>query len=91
MARTGDPTPELERWWHVFAGESDSGNVVMTLGASTEHPEHLVARGATEVNIGACFGLEEDHTLRYVWSFNHEPTDEEMDVLRAELGFSPWL
>lgn len=77
-----------ERWWHVYVGHNDEMHAVitMTLGASSEHPEQLVARGATVIELGddAWMGPA---TLRYGRSYLYEPSGDQLADLREAMGF----
>jgi hypothetical protein len=74
-----------ELWWHAFQHECDCGVVsTVLLGESTVHPEQLPLLTADELWLKVCLSCSLAGEMRYVRSWNHEPTADELD--RAGLG-----
>lgn len=76
----------VELWWHALTMECDCGITSTLIAcASTEHPEELVARlqgPDRQLLLLACqFGCQKFGLLRYVRSWNHEPSDEEKELV----------
>lgn len=76
-----------ERWWHVYFGENDDAGAAVTivLGGSTTHPEALIARNGGRIDFGPSTWLDGTH-VRYARSWPYEPTEDQIDALREELG-----
>lgn len=72
-----------ERWWHRFQGVCPHGLLLATImGDSPTHPEQLVAeKGLTYESPMLCCEPDCRVTLTYVRSWNHEPSEAEIDAV----------
>lgn len=75
-----------ERWWHQFAGICPHGiYIATTLGDSLTHPEALFAETGGAYESSVLCGSEGCTTaLHYVRSWDHEPTDAEVEAATPE-------
>lgn len=67
----------VTRWWHGYQGEASLGRCAIILGGSTTHPEQLLAEGKATAPV-RLFG--EEITVYYVRSWDHEPSQAEMEA-----------
>lgn len=79
-------TMTSESWWHLHAGTCDHGIYVSTLaGESLVHPEMMPGKGRSTFRVPA-IGCEPECTVElvYVRSWNHEPSEAEIESI------TPW-
>lgn len=75
-----------ERWWHLIAGVCPHGIYTsMLLGDGPTHPEELAAQRNVPLTIETIACEDGCETvLDYVRSWNHEPSDTEVDAVTPD-------